>query len=109
LYGKKVDVVVWPEGASDVDPLEDPNAAELWNQVAQRANAPLVGGTITTRTTVENGKEVTRYYNTSLLWKAGTGVVDYVWRNPVTNAVERKRSFIQRVDNSLLGVGYYLD
>ncbi|MBU1365849.1 MAG: cache domain-containing protein [Gammaproteobacteria bacterium] len=39
----------------------------------------------------------------------GTGVVDYVWRNPVTNAVERKRSFIQRVDNSLLGVGYYLD
>ena len=39
----------------------------------------------------------------------GTGVVDYVWRNPVTNAVERKRSFIQRVENSLLGVGYYLD
>lgn len=39
----------------------------------------------------------------------GAGVVDYVWRNPVTNAVERKRSFIQRVDNSLLGVGYYLD
>ncbi len=39
----------------------------------------------------------------------GSGVVDYVWRNPITNAVERKRSFIQRVDNSLLGVGYYLD
>lgn len=39
----------------------------------------------------------------------GHGVVDYVWRNPVTNAVERKRSFIQRVENSLLGVGYYLD
>lgn len=39
----------------------------------------------------------------------GSGAVDYVWRNPVTNAVERKRSFIQRVENSLLGVGYYLD
>ena len=39
----------------------------------------------------------------------GSGVVDYVWRNPVTNAVERKRTFIQRVENSLLGVGYYLD
>lgn len=39
----------------------------------------------------------------------GMGAVDYVWRNPVTNAVERKRSFIQRVGNSLLGVGYYLD
>jgi cytochrome c len=39
----------------------------------------------------------------------GEGAVDYVWRNPITNAVERKRSFIRRVDNSLLGVGYYLD
>jgi len=77
VYSKKVDVVVWPEGASDVDPLEDPNAAELWDQVAQRADAPVVGGTITTRTTVENGKEVTRYYNTSLLWESGKGVVDY--------------------------------
>ncbi|MDP9026980.1 MAG: apolipoprotein N-acyltransferase [Actinomycetota bacterium] len=77
VYDKKVDVVVWPEGASDVDPLEDPNAATLWDQVSARANAPLVGGTITTRTTVENGKSVTRYYNTSLLWEAGKGAVDY--------------------------------
>ena len=77
VYDQKVDVVVWPEGGSDVDPLEDPNAAELWNQVAERADAPLVGGTITTRTKIENGKQVTRYYNTSLLWKAGQGVVDY--------------------------------
>lgn len=39
----------------------------------------------------------------------GEGAVDYVWRNPVTNSVERKRSFVRRVGNSLLGVGYYLD
>lgn len=77
VYSKNVDVVVWPEGASDVDPLEDPNAAALWDQVSARANAPLVGGTITTRTTVENAKKVTRYYNTSLLWEAGKGAVDY--------------------------------
>lgn len=37
----------------------------------------------------------------------GVGTVDYVWRNPVTNAVEKKRSFIRRVGNSLVGVGYY--
>jgi apolipoprotein N-acyltransferase len=77
LYNQKVDVVVWPEGASDVDPLEDPNAAEVWDQVSQRAGAPIVGGTITTRTTAENGKDFTRYYNTSLLWESGKGVVDY--------------------------------
>lgn len=39
----------------------------------------------------------------------GSGTVDYVWRNPVTNAVERKRAFIRREGNSLLGVGFYLD
>lgn len=39
--------------------------------------------------------------------KDGTGTVEYVWRNPVTNAVEHKRTLIQRVDDVLLGVGYY--
>ncbi len=37
----------------------------------------------------------------------GTGEVDYVWRNPATNAVEHKHTLIQRVGNVLLGVGYY--
>ena len=35
------------------------------------------------------------------------GIVDYVWRNPVTNAVEQKHTVIERVGNVLLGVGYY--
>lgn len=37
----------------------------------------------------------------------GIGTVDYVWRNPATNAVEQKHSLIRRVDDVLLGVGYY--
>ena len=37
----------------------------------------------------------------------GEGTVDYVWRNPVTNAVEKKRSFIRRTNGSLIGVGFY--
>lgn len=37
----------------------------------------------------------------------GTGTVDYVWRNPATNAVEHKHTLIQRFDDVLLGVGYY--
>lgn len=40
---------------------------------------------------------------------ADSATVDYVWRNPVTNAVEKKRSYIRRVGNSLLGVGHYLE
>lgn len=39
----------------------------------------------------------------------GEGTVDYVWRNPVTNAVERKRTFIRRVGGSLVGVGFYME
>lgn len=37
----------------------------------------------------------------------GFGEVRYLWRNPVTNRVEDKHSTIKKVDNYLLGVGYY--
>lgn len=43
----------------------------------------------------------------SVAKKKDKGTVDYVWRNPTTNAVESKHSLIQRVDNLVLGVGYY--
>lgn len=43
----------------------------------------------------------------SVAQQKGQGSVDYVWRNPATNAVETKHSLIQRVDNLVLGVGYY--
>ena len=39
--------------------------------------------------------------------KSGSGSVEYVWRNPATNAVESKHTLIQRVGDVLLGVGYY--
>ena len=37
----------------------------------------------------------------------GTGTVEYVWRNPATNAVEKKHTLIRRAGDVLLGVGYY--
>ena len=40
---------------------------------------------------------------------ADEAAVDYVWRNPVTNAVERKRSYVRRVGGSLIGVGHYME
>lgn len=39
----------------------------------------------------------------------GEGALDYVWRNPVTNAVEKKRSYVRKVGNSMIGVGYYVE
>ena len=43
----------------------------------------------------------------ALARKDGIGTVEYVWRNPATNAVESKHTLIQRVGDVLLGVGYY--
>lgn len=43
----------------------------------------------------------------ALARQKGSGTVDYVWRNPATNAVESKHTLIQRVGDVLVGVGYY--
>lgn len=76
LVGKKVDIVVWPEGSADIDPTRDPSSAAVLDELGTRLGAPMVVGTITSR----HG----RYYNTSLLWKAGRGAVDfYDKRHPV--------------------------
>ncbi|WP_028310081.1 cache domain-containing protein [Derxia gummosa] len=37
----------------------------------------------------------------------GNGVVNYIWRNPVTNHVENKTALVQRVGDTVLAVGYY--
>jgi apolipoprotein N-acyltransferase len=85
LYDQDVDVVVWPEGASDADPLRYGWAADLWDEVSERAGAPLIGGTITTRQLDKvdaNGEPMPEYFNTVMLWDAGEGsrdsrVLDY--------------------------------
>lgn len=80
VLDEDVDVVVWPEGASDADPLRYAWAAELWDEVSARAGAPIVGGAITTRQldkVDENGEPTPEYFNTVLLWESGVGPVDY--------------------------------
>jgi apolipoprotein N-acyltransferase len=69
LFGRHVDVVIWPEGASDIDPLESAQAANTFNTVSREMHAPLIAGAITHRGS--------KYYNTSLLWEDGKGAVDY--------------------------------
>ena len=69
LEGRDVDMIVWPENAADIDPERSPDAARILDAVSERIGAPLVTGTITERDAT--------FYNTSLLWKPGQGVVDY--------------------------------
>ncbi|BAL23309.1 cache domain-containing protein [Azoarcus sp. KH32C] len=43
----------------------------------------------------------------NIVSRKGAGELDYAWRNPVTDKLETKHSFLQRVDGMLVGVGYY--
>jgi apolipoprotein N-acyltransferase len=71
-----VDVVLWPEGGTDVDPLRNEGAAAYFDRVSEQFDAPLVSGAIT-----EDGDKI---YNSSLLWEAGQGAVDmYNKRHPI--------------------------
>ncbi len=61
LYGKPMDLIVWPEGAVDSDPLRDRDTATRLDQIATTAGAPLLVNAATTR-----GEKT---FNTSILWK----------------------------------------
>jgi apolipoprotein N-acyltransferase len=83
LFGRTgIDMVIWPEGASDIDPVaadgapDEDIAATEFDDVSTRVDAPLLAGTIQHRGS--------RFYNTSLLWEAGKGAVDhYDKKHPV--------------------------
>ena len=67
--GGPVDLLVWPENASDLDPLRYPEAREVIERIATEINAPFVFGTVTRR-----GEES---FNSTILWLPGTGPVDF--------------------------------
>ena len=68
--GQKVDLVVWPENASDINPLADAAAgATVSRLVNEEFGVPLIFGTIT-----ERGGEL---FNSSLIWRPGVGVTDW--------------------------------
>ncbi|GAA3640879.1 apolipoprotein N-acyltransferase [Microbacterium awajiense] len=73
LYGQPVDLLAWPEGGVDADPLSDPGAAVALDRVVQAAGAPLLMNAATTR-----GDQV---FNTSLLWTAEPA--DRQWHDKV--------------------------
>lgn len=71
-----VDLVLWPEGSSDWDPQVEPYAANVWNVVSERMDAPLLAQAVTVRDGVS--------YNTAILWRALDEVLDYYdKRHPV--------------------------
>ena len=63
------DVVLWPENASDIDPLRNPDAAAAIDRAARAVGVPIVLGTVLA------GPEDTAT-NSVLVWAPGVGVVD---------------------------------
>ncbi len=64
-----LDLVLWPENGSDVDPQVDPAAADLVDAAASAVAAPMLVGTV--QYPASGGR-----YNTTVVWQPGVGVVD---------------------------------
>ncbi|GAA3624490.1 apolipoprotein N-acyltransferase [Microbacterium awajiense] len=67
VVGQEVDLVVWPEGGIDSDPLRNAGTAAILDDVADTVGAPLLVNAATTR-----GDDT---FNTSMLWVSGEGAV----------------------------------
>ncbi len=77
LFGEEMDVLLWPEGGLDSDPQRNLETAAALDRVAEEVGAPLI---VNAPATARGD----RYYNTSILWQAGEGVVaTYDKRHPV--------------------------
>ncbi|GAB2906180.1 apolipoprotein N-acyltransferase [Rhodococcus aerolatus] len=63
------DLVVWPENASDIDPLRNPDAAAALDRAARAVGVPILVGTV-----LRNDDGTTR--NTVLVWDPVTGPGD---------------------------------
>jgi len=73
----KPDLVVWPENASDIDPLRNPDAANVINRAVDTIDAPLILGAV-----LDGPRPFVS--NASLLYVPGRGLTArYVKRHPV--------------------------
>lgn len=66
---EKLDLIVWPENASDVSPLDSTHARAEIEALITQYQAPITFGTITSR-----GEDV---YNSTIFWELGEGPTDY--------------------------------
>lgn len=73
--GEQIDMIVWPENASDIDPLQSTLAALTLTTLSEKMGAPIVTGAITIT-------DDDQYFNSSLVWDEGL-VAQYDKIHPV--------------------------
>ena len=70
--------VLWPENASDIDPLVDPAAAQAITTAARAVDAPILVGAVI------DAPDPTRVWNAGIVWDPAGGAGDqYVKTHPV--------------------------
>jgi apolipoprotein N-acyltransferase len=77
---RRPDLVVWPENASDIDPLRNPDAAAAISAAADDIDAPILVGAVL------RGPGEGQVRNVGLLWRPGSGPDQdqmYVKQHPV--------------------------
>ncbi|HAT30114.1 MAG TPA: histidine kinase [Janthinobacterium sp.] len=73
---------------------------------ANGANPKLVGKNVSEMKDAD-GKLLIKDILATGTSKAGQGWVDYKWPNPVSGAIEGKRTYVERYDDVLIGCGIY--
>ncbi|SNS39654.1 apolipoprotein N-acyltransferase [Micrococcales bacterium KH10] len=96
---EQVDLVIWPEDGTDIDPLRDESTRKIFTDLTDSLQAPVTFGTITHR----DGK----YYNSSLLWPVGaqqpSAIYDKLHPVPFGEYVPH-REFYSRIVPDLIGM-----
>lgn len=92
----ELDVVLWPENGTDIDPQVDQTAAELIDGAAQAVGAPMLVGTV--QYPPSGGR-----YNTAVLWEPGVGVTaTYTKQHPAPFAEYIPiRSFVRQFSDAV--------
>lgn len=91
-----LDLVVWPENGTDIDPQVDKQAATTIDDAAKAVGAPMLVGTV--QYPDSGGR-----YNTAVLWEPGKGVVaSYTKQRPAAFAEYiPMRSFVRHFSSAV--------
>lgn len=92
----ELDLVVWPENGTDIDPQVDQQAAKTIDDAARAVGAPMLVGTV--QYPASGGR-----YNTSVLWEPGRGVVaSYTKQRPAAfGEYIPMRSFVRHFSSAV--------
>ncbi|HET6258769.1 MAG TPA: apolipoprotein N-acyltransferase, partial [Pseudonocardia sp.] len=98
------DIVIWPENSSDIDPLQNPDAAAQIDRAARAIKAPILVGAV-----LRNPDGLTTT-NSSLVWEAGLGVVERNDKRRLQPFGEYMpwRSFFRHLSSYVDRAGYFV-